>query len=239
MIERTARTMLKSVREMVPGHFRTRPATPLTHPRLQWDAYEEAAKQLRENGFRSLGDLEPVSYPVSPSLSHPNAMRFFLSQDGTVVVAFYKMALRWTPFGILGRLLGGAKPNYDFITEFSDGSVVETTTAQLAGMWSQPPFAYREFVPASAGVAGMLARHRQAVAASAAGRAEASVVRFTSLQDVLTASDAHERRKREWRRSVGWATREELARASRLAGPQLDQLEATFRRLAAEADRGG
>ncbi|MGQ0646913.1 MAG: hypothetical protein ACT4P7_05050 [Gemmatimonadaceae bacterium] len=56
-----------------------------------------------------------------------------------------------------------------------------------------------------------------------------------SLEDVVASYDRERKAKLEFRRSIGWFTRGELARLSRFDGPGLDELETAVRRAVAES----
>lgn len=229
-MESVAKKILASAMRMAPGRFEVRIATRETHPHIAWRDYERARGELERLGFRWLADVQPVSHPEDPGAMRPNVLRFLLDEDGTTTAAFYRLALRWTIGGIFGRLLGAGRGVLDLVTEFTDGTSVETSNAPLSGKWSDPPFLVREFVRGSP--AELLAYHRHRVAEHAARSPGAVPARMASLDDVAARADVTERRKREFRRSIGWITRAELA-AHGASGAQLDQLEAAIRRLVA------
>jgi hypothetical protein len=233
-MEAVARRVLDSVREMVPGRFHTRAASPITHPHVRWKAYDDVQRRLEALGFRYLGDVEPVSMPLDPRMARPAVMRMLVSGDGTVMAGFYQLALRWTPMGILARYLGGAGGMLDLVTIFPDGTIVETSNAEPAGVWSDPPFLRREFVVRTAAVEQVADVHADRVMDKLSGHPGVPPVSVHSLLEVVAATDATERAKRAWRQSIGWVTRDELARLSRLSGPRLDELERAVRTAAAE-----
>lgn len=228
-----ARQVLHSAQAMVPGHFRTRAASVDTHPHIAWSEYDDARRRLEALGFSHMGDVEPTSVPADPRMSLPNVMRLLVGEGGAVTAGFYRMALRWTPMGMLGRLFGGAGGMLDLITIYPDGAILETSNAAPAGVWSSPPFLHREFVARGTPVEEVVARHRERMRARAATHPAVPPVRVHSLLEVVAASDATERAKRAHRASIGWITRDELARLSRRSGAELDALEQAVRRAAA------
>lgn len=232
-MERIARKVLESVDAMVPGRFDTRAASPITHPHAAWKEYDAVQRRLEALGFRYLGDVEPISMPVDPRMAKPAVMRMLVTDDGTVMAGFYQLVLRWTPTGILARYLGGAGMMLDLITIFPDGTIVETSNAEPAKVWTDPPFLWREFVPRTAAVEEVADVHADRVMDKLIGDPGVLPVSVHSLLEVVAASDATERAKRAWRKSIGWITRDELSRLSRLSGARLDALEQAVRAAAA------
>jgi len=232
-MDSVAKKILASAMRLAPGRFEARIATRETHPHIAWRDYERMRQELERLGFRWLADVQPVSHREDPGAMRPNVLRFLLDEDGTTTAAFYRLALRWTLGGIFGRLLGAGRGMLDLITEFTDGTTVETSNAPLSGKWSEPPFMVREFVRGSP--AQLLEYHRHRVAEHAARNPGAAPARMASLDDVVARADSTERRKREFRQSIGWITRAELS-AHGASGEQLDQLEAAIRRLVAAQD---
>ncbi|HEX2080930.1 MAG TPA: hypothetical protein VHG08_24720 [Longimicrobium sp.] len=233
-MEAIARQVVASARAMVPGRFHARAASPATHPHVDWRAYEDARRRLQALGFRHLGDVHPVSLEGDPRMSRPNVMRIFASEDGTVTAGFYRMALRWTPLGIMARMLGGAGGMTDLITLYPDGTIIETSNAAPARVWQDPPFLLREYLPRRTPVEQLVARHQERLRERADAVPRVAPVAVHSLLEVIAASDMTEGAKRAYRQRIGWITREELARLSRLSGERLDQLEAAVRRVVAE-----
>lgn len=233
-MESVARKVIESVRAMVPGRFDTRAASPITHPHVPWGEYDDARRRLEALGFGYLGDVEPISMPVDPRMAKPAVMRMLVSDDGTVMAGYYQLVLRWTPMGIMARYLGGAGPTLDLITIFPDGTIVETSNAEPANVWSQPPFLLRDVLARTASLEEIADVHADRVMDRLAADPRVLPVSVHSLLEVVSASDATERAKRAWRQSIGWITRDELARLSRLSGERLDELETAVRAAAAE-----
>lgn len=229
----TARRVVASAQAMVPGRFHVRAASPATHPHVDWRAYENARGRLQALGFCDLGDVDPVSLQGDPGMSRPNVMRIFASEDGTVMAGFYKMALRWTPLGITARLLGGGGGMVDLITIYPDGTIIETSNAAPARVWQDPPFLLREYLPQRIPVEHLAARHRERLRERAAAVPRVAPVSVRSLPEVVAAADMTEAAKRAYRQRIGWITREELARLSRLSGARLDELEAAVQEVVA------
>lgn len=231
-MEAVARKVLQSARNMVPGRFEVRPATRQSHPHVAWGDYDHALQVMEGLGFRWLGDVDPLSVSTDSSLSHPNVLRLFVSHDGVMVAGFYRMALRWTIGGILGRLMGGGRGVVDVSSAFTDGTVLETSSAPLVGKWQSPPFLRREYQP-QMHPGALVARHAERVGEQMEWNPAAQPCRVQTLDEMVAIADAIERKKREHRQSIGWITRDELA-ANGARPEQLDQLHAIVRRIVAE-----
>lgn len=235
-MEHIARNVLASARAMVPGRFAARPADAATHPHIAWRDYDDARRRLEALGFRYLGDMEPTSLAYDRRTMRANVLRVLAGDGGTTVAEFYRIPLRWTLMGIMGRIYGGSGRFLDLVTLYQDGMVLTTSNVAAASVWTDPPFMRREFVPKGMPVEEMVARHRQRVREHAAAHPHLQPVAVRSLADVVAATDATERAKRAFRQSIGWITRDELARLGRLTGDQLDALEQAIRAVAAEED---
>jgi hypothetical protein len=229
-----ARRLLSLLRDANPGRYETRPATPETHPHADWPSYDQALQLFERQGFRHVGDLDVVSIPPMPAAMHPTMVRMFVGGDGAIVAEFSRLALRWTPVGVFGRLSGMGRPFVALSTELSDGRIVVTAAGAGLRQLVVPPWIERELVESGPAIdtliATLIATHRARLARLPADTAP---LRHGTLAEVVAAADRAQRRKLDYRRSVGWATREELGVMSGMNGEHLDQLDAEFRRLIA------
>lgn len=229
MYESVAPNIAKSLRALACGVFETRPASPASHPYVAWRRYASATRRLAALGFRRLGDVEVTSVAVDARTSRPAVLRLLASEDGEIVVAMYRMSFRWTLAGIRARWSYGTPTMMDFLTHLADGTTVETSTAELASVWNDGPFRNRAFMSPSTPLDGLVAHHRERLAAHVAAAPGRAVVHHRTLESTLAAAADTERRKREYRESIGWVTEEELARLSKLDGDQLAELVAAVR----------
>ena len=233
-MEEIAIKVLASVKEMVPGRFETAPATEATHPHADWKAYHQVREAASGLGLRHLGDVDVTSVQQDPAIMKRAVLAVFVGSDGTEVIGHYRLALRWTPKGILARFMGGRGDIFDVGTNFGGGHgvLLETTTAEAAAVWDMPDFIIRETLKRGTPLQDVLDRHRERVREY---RSQHPGVRTTSvrtLRDAFAISDIMEQRKLAWRRQLGWATRDEIARVSKLSGPALDRFYDSFRKAA-------
>lgn len=226
-----ARSVAKAVREMVPGYFEATPASPATHPHVDWKAYGRVRASAESLGFRHLGDIDPISVSLDPSIFKRTVIATYVSADGTEVLGHYRLVPRWTLKGLIARSSVGNADYFDIDTSFggAEGVQLATTTASASGVWGSPSFILREVLAKGTSLADALARHRARVTKYRAGRPDAQVTVVRTLEDVMANADVTERRKRAWREAFGWASRDEIARVSKLTGPPLDELYASFR----------
>ncbi|HET7462910.1 MAG TPA: DUF4272 domain-containing protein [Longimicrobium sp.] len=230
-MESAARKLLESAKKVAPERFELRPAAAHSHPHVDWTAYERMRQVLANLGFRLLGDFEPVGQSDG-SMTHPNVVRIFVSHDGVITAAFYRLALRWTFSGVLARIAGGGRGMLDLDTAFTDGTVLETSTAPLVGRWQSPPFLLKEYQP-QMHPGALLARHVERIAEQMQWNPAAQPYRLSTIEQVVAMNQDTTRRKRQFRQSIGWITRDELASYGKLQPAQLDQLHAEIRRLVA------
>jgi hypothetical protein len=233
-MDHVARNMLRLVRAGNSGWTDYRPSSPSTHGYVPWKQYDELRRQLEGEGFRHLSDLVSLSANVTPKMSRPAVVRILTDGSNEIFASFYSLSLRWTLTGIMARFLVGSGFFLDLTTDFEDGVSVQTSTAKEAGLWTAPPQILIEHLPRFTTFHQAIARHRERVRAYRAAHPSASPVRVSTLDDILQSFAREARIKHEYRRSIGWATREEIARLTKLSGTRLDQFEAAFRRAANE-----
>jgi hypothetical protein len=236
-MEKIATKVLASVKAMVPGRFETELASEATHPYVDWNAYYAVRETASALGFHHLGDVDVTSVYQDPAMLKRAVLAVYVSADGTEIVGHYRVSLRWTLLGILARFMGVRGDIFDVGTSFGGGRgvVVETTTAEAAAVWLLPDFVARETLKHGTPLEDVVIRHRERVREHRAQHPTARVTVVRTLQETFAVSDMLEKRKLEWRRELGWATRDEIARLSKMNGTGLDELYAAFRRAADEA----
>jgi hypothetical protein len=237
-MEKIAHNILAQVKAMVPGRFETVLATERTHPHVDWKAYYAVREKAGALGFQYLGDVDVTSVHQDPSFMKRAVLAVFAGDDGTNVLGHYRLALRWTVKGILARFMGGRGDIFDIGTNFGGGQgvMLQTTTAEASAVWDMPDFILRETLPHGTALDVAVQRHRERVQDYRRQHSTARPTAVHTLRDVFAISDIMERRKAVWRRDLGWATRDELARLSKLSGPAVDQLYEAFQNAAREGD---
>ena len=238
-MENIARTLALAVKRMVPGRFEVKRATPNTHPHVKWSAYGRVRRAAEALGFRHLGDVDPVSVWIDQSITKRVVMAMYVSKDGTEVLAHYRFVPIWTLKGFISRFLGASNDYFDAITNFGggEGMSLATTNAAKAGYWLSPDFIQRQTLPAGTSLEQVVAMHRRRVAEFRAAHPEAAPMVVRELSEVVAASNEMERRKLEWRRAFGWATRQEIAAVTKLQGPALDEVFEEFKKKVAPDSR--
>jgi hypothetical protein len=231
-MQRIAPQLAASVKAMVPGRFEVVKATPKTHPQVNWDAYRAARKRIAALGFRHLGDVDPVSVWMDPSMFHRTVLSIYASKDGTEIVAHYRLTPRWTLKGFLSRFMGATRDYFDVGTNFGggDGVSVETTNAALSAVWKSPDFIIRDAQPSATSLGELLTRHRDRISRYRAAHPDAVPTIVKELNDTIGIADTMERRKLEWRKAFGWATKDEIAAVTKLKGPMLDEVFEEFKK---------
>ena len=250
-VTEAARSVLADMRRNFGTPQFLEPAQASRFPHLdlaRYDAYQAATER---RGFRMLGDFEQKAVNESPtSLMAPTFLRTCVSEQGDLMVAYYQVKPR---MGRLVRMLLKGLLNLRWIaaprefmkqldmrqcadveTEFDDGTVLQTSNAQAAGLLTQPPFLRCEFMPFGTPLPALLDRHRANLARLAHdGTRRPVLVRDTD--GMLAAQKRQYAFKRAWRESVQWVTREEL-RAMAGNDELADAIHAEVQRLlAAEA----
>ena len=236
-----ARNLAKGVRAMVPGRFAFVPASPETHPHVKWDAYRRVRAQAEALGFRHVGDIDPTSVTVDPGMSNRPVYSCYVSQDGTVALGHYRFAPRWTLKGFISLFMGARDDYFDLSSSFGpvdDRIVISTTNADKAGLWSSPPFILRDTMARTTPLEQLVQRHMQRATRYRSGHPDVEVSVAREMNDFVADTDTLERRKLEWRRAFGWASKDEISRVTKLQGTALDQMYDSFKRHMQEQDPG-
>jgi len=225
-VQKIAETILGQVKDMVPGRFDTALASERTHPHVDWKAYHAVRAQADQLGFDHLADVDVVSLRHDPSIMKRAVLAVFVSNDGVNVLGHYRLPLRWTFKGIMGRFMGGRGDMFDVGTQFGgrDGVTLATTTARAAAVWDQPEFIVKETLATGTPLEQVVTRHRERVRDYLSQHPDARPVAVQTIGQIVDLNRTSELRKLEWRRQRGWITREELARFGKLNDAQLDQL---------------
>ncbi|WP_257389168.1 tetratricopeptide repeat protein [Tahibacter caeni] len=190
-----------------------------------------AAKQRRAfaaAGLHHVADAEATG--MTPTLGQRVLLGFHADADGTLCAATFVLRPKWPGMaGFLALLLSGKwkkHPLTECVSHFDDGGYLITQYENIS------PFEYGSVVdierlPRSTAVAALVERHRQRVAAYRQAHPQA---RAFPAGD-LAAIDANWRRgqiiKRDYRRSIGYASDAELRR---LLGAQYERFAARIRR---------
>ena len=229
-----AQMLAKSVRAMVPGRFEAISASPESHSYVDWKAYHKIREAAASLGFRHLGDIEAVSHRPNDGVQNGAVYAVYVSKDGTTLLGHYRLVPRWTLQGIIMRLTHPPTDFFDVETTFGEGDdriELATTNAKLAGVWSTPAFILRETMDTKTPLLHVVKRHQGRVAKYRAGRPDVQPTVIESLEQVIANNDATERRKREWRRAFGWASKDEISRVTKLQGSALDSVYDSFKKL--------
>lgn len=224
---------LSAIRATTPDRVDFIPASPATHPQVDWPRYEPLTRLLQAQGFRHVVDAELVGHPPHPSMLVSMPVRFMVDASETVRAAFSIPTAPRTLLGLVARLMHAWRHSLTLSTVLSDDRVVVTRSEPLATeVGVAIPWRDEERVPGRLDVAALVRRHHERVARLA----PPAVAEIVATPEALAAVHAREvARRLENRRSVGWATREELRRTFRCKDEEeLDAVEKEFRRVVAE-----
>jgi hypothetical protein len=237
-VENVAKKILTSVKAMVPGRFTVEPATPDTHPHVKWGAYHRVREAALALGLRHLDDVDVTSIHHDPAMMKRAVLAIFVNDEGTEVVGYYRMALRYTLMGVLARLFANPGDVFDVSTNFDggEGVTLQTTNARNIAVWDTPSFIQRETLNKGASLSAVLERHRARVREYRLQHPEARPTVVRALGDFLGVINRFEQRSLAWRRERGWATRDEIQRVSKLSGRRLDAFYEAFRKEADQPD---
>jgi hypothetical protein len=207
-IDKAAVEMEEMARLLYAPSYRYAPVDPKSFRSLDLGFYDATLRKLQSFGFRHLGDEENLD--LKNTAQDPGCFtRVALGSDGTVMAALYQFRPKfWLRLllRLTGTKLGKA---VDFETEFSDGTVLCTSNAQLAATIQRPEEISSLFLPWETPVEQIYERHLQRVQERL--RASSAVPKaFATLDDVHASQNRQQAMKALFRKNVGGFSREEL-----------------------------
>lgn len=207
--QKTAARLLESIEATyVPTHDYV-PATLDRFRHLDRRFYERVQRQLQDEGFRHLHDLEDRTLTNAPGLLMPVMVRALASQDGSIMASAYhpKLKLLWRV--IFTLLRKNPPPVIDFETEHEDGGFTVTSNAAFASIMGLPPMIRAEYLKPGTPLPEVLARHRERLA----GESRPAPRGVHDTDALLAAQNRMNALKAAYRNQVGGITREEIDRA--------------------------
>lgn len=228
-IQDAARRILDNLRRTHQGNMTFVPAQEAEFGHLDLEHYRRLRAALEKQGFRHLCDLEILEVTNAPgTLLARTFIRALASADGAIAAEYYQVRPR------LGRLLQlllkgllngrwlaaprmalaqlSTKHCCGFDTELSDGTFITTSNAQAAGLLSLPASVQSEFFPYGTGVAFLLQRHREKLAAALAATPGVRAVPVRTQADLLATQARLKQKKDAHRAALNWVSREEMQR---------------------------
>lgn len=184
-------------------------ADPKDFPHLDAAWYDERERDLRNLGYRLVGNLglEGVHSYIRASAS----------SDGHECVGFYHLKFPGMR-GLMMRLLG-IKDHYviEATTSFCDGSIETTTTAPENSLLSVPEPLHRVHLDAGSSARHVAMVHSKRVAAILAEHPTLEVIPVRTFEDLVATARREEDLKRAHYAAHGGICREDL---ERLGGPE-------------------
>jgi hypothetical protein len=213
-VRKGARKMVDEMKSQYASPHEYRAVNPREFRHLDLGFYDKAKQAFEREGFRHLGDEEDVTIKNS-SMDPRTFMRVMSSRDGAVVSVFYQPRVKW--FIRLILKMTGAKVGRttDCESELSDGSVVCTSNAVMAGKMTTPPQISTEYLPFECDPLMVLRRHQERLREYQAFHPGLAVRPLMTMEEVRACQRRQEIMKAAYRESVGWVTREELKNLAR------------------------
>jgi hypothetical protein len=209
---RRTRMLAKDIVDQVKKGFapvhQYRDVDPNDFSHLDLSYYVQARTLLEQHGFTFLADQENITLRNTFS-DIKTFIRFMLGGNGTTIACLYhpkpnfliKLVMKLTRARI-GRTA-------DFDTEFSDGAFVCTSNAEMAGALNTPPQIHVELLPAETPITDVLELHNRRVQQYCQEN-NVEPLTFDSIDEVHDSQNRQETLKAEFRKSIGWVTRDEL-----------------------------
>jgi hypothetical protein len=179
-------------------------ADPKDYPHLDDAWYDEREGELRNLGYRLIGNLGMESVH--------SYVRASVSSDGHECIGFYHAKFPGLR-GLMMRLLG-VKDQYvvEATTSFSDGSIEITTTAPESALLSVPEPLRRLHIAPDSSVRNVAMVHSKRVAAILVQRPDLDVIPVRTFEDLVATARREEDLKRAHYAAHGGISREDLER---------------------------
>ena len=165
---------------------------------------------METQGFRHLGDYEHADLKGTPQ-DTGCFLRVAASGEGLMTGSMYhfRPQVRWLRLIMLVLNRGGMK-FVDFQTEFSDGSFMTTSNAEMAGTMKSPSSIDARFLPAKTPPQELLPLHLKRITEHLKKNPELTVREVRTLEDAFAAEERQDAVKAAFRQELGGMTREEL-----------------------------
>lgn len=203
-------------------------ADPADYPRYQRRFGERAGRELEAAGFRHEAWAEAEG--MFPTLGQHVLLRFLADPARTTLVACFALRPNWPGWlaFVLLTVMGKWRTAtmVEFVTHFDDGTFLSTQNDSVSPFEWGGRCVVRK-VPPRMPLAERAAVHAQAVAEHLARNPGAKPIAREGLAGIEAGWIASSTAKREFRRSIGYATDGELRR---LLGARHDELAAKVRR---------
>lgn len=209
------------------------PSELASYPRFMREFAERVAVALGAQGFRVVGDYEPVH--LAEQLGKATLVRIYAASDGITCAASYCAEPKWPGWiaFLLLKLTGKwQRPAVvELETEFDDGGFLVTNNAG-----SNNPFACRGRVDLTAlasatSPAVVHARHRERIERYRREHPNATAERVDTEQRIMAMQVRITAAKGEFRRSIGYVEENELRQ---LLGAHYDRFAARVREKLAQ-----
>lgn len=188
--------------------------------------------------FLSLGDYE-ISHLIASS-GRRTIARLFLSKDGKTCASAFRFEPLWPGFaGWLSAIMRGKwkKPKIvDFCSEFTDGRFLLTNNSDQLSLISAGPNVLNRAMPAKTAVDDLIEIHYETLSLLRSNSPGLETKEMHDFAELLEMKDRLRQCKNAFRRSVGYASEDELRE---ILGRQYDKLAPLIRaRLKKMAEAG-
>jgi hypothetical protein len=205
-LERTARAIMASYSVSFSPERRIREVELADFSELDQAFYDTVQQRLSAHGFIHLADLEDETLSAAHTSVFPTVERVMRSDDGRIVAT----AADFKPRTALAASAVERRRILALETEFDDGVVLCTSTAEAASQVPAPPSIRFFFLPAGSAPRELLAAHRQRVAEHAL-EADTAVRPIPDLEAFLAYQQRMRAAKAAHRQEIGITLEELLA----------------------------
>lgn len=224
--EDAAKRILENTKQIYVERHCYQIVNPNKFTHLDLNFYEKTKQELIDLDFWHIEDVENLT--LKESFMNPQTfLRVCVSSDGIIQSAFYQVKPKiWFRiiFWLTRTKLSKA---IDFETEFSDGSFITTSNAEMASLLDSPPQILAEFLPLQTPIKSLLTRHKQKVA-EYIERKNVEPMKSFSLKEMLESQHRMEKIKSEFRERVGWMKKAEWDRMAKNPDQTSDQIYEEF-----------
>lgn len=239
-IQDVAKRIVDNLRQQysAPTNFVPVKASEMKH--LDLAAYNSAGAAFERHGFHFIADLEIPEVTNAPNTTIARTMiRFYVSDDG-ICGTYYQIKpridrllkllfkgiinFRWiaAPRFFLKSL--STKHCIGFESELSDGSYINTSNAEAAGMISNPPSIDAQFFPYDTKLNRLLKHQRKRLQTKLL-QPSITATPLMTLDHVLQMEQRQKAEKNAYRATVGWVSQAELLA---MAGNNAEIADAVF-----------
>jgi hypothetical protein len=215
---RAAKKIKQNIEGLYVSNHEFRITEPENFPNLDHQFYQSTQKKLEAHNFKFIAHIEDVTINNMKICGVRTFITSMSNSDGTICAGFYDP--RPTGLMVILSFILRLKmdPCIDLETSFSDGVIMTTSNAEMAGNMTQPPKRKARFLKSGTPVEDILQLHLRRIKDYQDLHPEVEIKIVDTYEKVIAEQQYGIRMQSEFRKKIGTVTPQELKRCGGLSG---------------------